>query len=74
MLDCNELDRISAGFLYDAIPDNVKSLADEHLCRCRICGFLIKQMQIMRKGLKKLLLSERCPDSIKENIFRALDR
>ncbi len=74
MLDCDELRRLSSGFLYDAVPDEHKEAVDQHLGKCPVCSFLIKQMSVLRDKLRCLICSDCCPEEFKENLTDSIGK
>lgn len=65
-MNCDELKKISGGYLDDAIPEHQKEEVEEHLSQCPVCSFLMNQMRLLRGKLNASLCKDCCPGNLRE--------
>ncbi|NLE29749.1 MAG: hypothetical protein GX629_08780 [Phycisphaerae bacterium] len=73
-MDCDEVKKVSAGHLEDAVPPELKQQVHEHLSRCPICAAIVKRVKDMRQGLHLALCKDCCPGNLRQRINQKFKR
>jgi len=73
-LNCEQVKKISAGYLEDAIPAQHRLEVEEHLSECPVCSFLMEQMKLLKQKIRNCLCDDDCcPDNLREQIVKMLN-
>lgn len=72
-MNCEQVKKISAGYLEDAIPSQYRLEVEEHLSECPVCSFLMEQMKLLKQKIRQCVCdNDCCPKELREQIVKRL--